>query len=59
MTVYWPLKMTGAGRLVVQIEEPMLVLDCRVKPVPVVGHDKRTFWPEKVIVNCGMFIDPK
>ena len=49
-----PFTTTGAGRLVVHIDEvPRSVVDCGVKPVAVVGHVKTTFLPAAVIVSCG------
>ena len=54
VTVFWPLTTTGAGRLVVQTAEGLrFVVDCKVKPVAVVDQDRRTFWPDGVIVNGG------
>jgi len=38
VTVFCPLTTAGAGRLVVQTGELSFVVDCRVKPVELVGH---------------------
>jgi hypothetical protein len=46
ITVFWPLTTTGAGRLVVQTGEARFVVDCKVKPVTVVGHINSTFAPQ-------------
>ena len=40
MTVYWPLTMTGAGRLVVQTGEARLVVDCKAKAPESAGQVK-------------------
>ena len=53
VTVLSQLTMTGAGRLVVQIGEVRLVVDCRVKPVKLVGQDKLIFGPIGVMVSWG------
>ncbi len=42
VTVFWPLTMTGAGETVAQTAGETLVVDCRVKPVALVGHVKYT-----------------
>ena len=46
--------MTGAGALVVQTAGERFVVDCKVKPVALVGQVKRTFAPAGVMVSCGV-----
>ena len=54
VTVFCPLMTIGAGRLVVQVEgEPRFVVDCRVKPVKLVCHDRITSGPARLIVSDG------
>jgi hypothetical protein len=53
VTVYWPLRTTGAGDTVDQVGDAGLVADWRVKPVESVGQDRRTFWADGVIVSDG------
>ena len=50
---------TGAGRLVVQIDEARFVVDCSVKPVKLMGQVRTTFAPAGVIISCGGLIGPK
>ena len=59
--MFCPLTTTGAGELVAQTaDEPRLVVDCRVKPVALVGHVKTTLGPEGIIVRCtGEALTPK
>jgi hypothetical protein len=55
VTAFCPLKMTGAGRLVVQIgDEPRFVVDCKVNPVALVGQLNTTLSPEGMTVNRGV-----
>ena len=50
----------GPGETVVQTAGEMrFVVDCKVKPVALVGHVKITFPAEGIIVSCGALIDPK
>ena len=35
-----------------------LVVDCRVKPVALMGHDNKTFASALEILSCGGLIDP-
>ena len=51
VTVFCPPTTTGAGGLVVQTGEARFVVDCRVKPVKLVGQAKMTFAPEGIIVS--------
>ena len=53
MTVFCPLTVPGAARLVVTADEPRFVVDCKVNPVALVGQLKMTFAPAGVIVSCG------
>jgi len=53
VTVFSPLTKTGASGLVVQTGEARFVVDCRVKPVKLVGQVRITFWPSGVMDNCG------
>src|ERR1700675_4205630 len=53
VTVFCPLTTTGAGELVVQTDDARLVVDCRLKPVELVGHIKKNCCPEGRIVSCG------
>ena len=59
--MFCPLNTTGAGELVVQTaDEPRFVVDCRVKPVALVGHVKITLAPEGIIVRrTGEALTPK
>ena len=61
VTVFCPLTTTGAGELVVQTaDEPRLVVDCRVKPVALVGHVKMTLAPQGINVRgTGEALTPK
>ena len=53
VTVYWRLRMTGAGETGVHAAgETRFVVDCKVKPVALVGHVKITFAPEVMMVSC-------
>ena len=47
---------TGAGRLVVQIGETRFVVDCRMKPVKLLGQLTTNVGPIVVIVSCGRMI---
>ena len=40
ITVFWPLTMTGVGRLVLQTGEARSVMDCNLKPMRLVGQSK-------------------
>ena len=52
VTVFCPLTMTGAGRLVVQTDETRSVVDCRVKhKLP--DQVRITLSPTRLIVSCG------
>lgn len=54
VTVFSPLTMTGSGELVIQkADETRFVVDCRVKPVVLVGHVKMTLDPERIKVRSG------
>ena len=54
VTVFWPLTTTGAGELVVQAAGTIrFVVDCRVKPVALVGQVKMTLVWEGIIDSCG------
>ena len=54
VTMFCPLTTTGAGKLVLQTDgETRLVVDCKVTPAALAGHDTTTFVPERVMVNCG------
>ena len=54
VTVYCPLTTTGAGELLVHTaDEPRFVVDCKVKPVALVGHVKITFPAEGTKASCG------
>ena len=58
VTVFCPLTIRGAGRLVVHTGEARLVVDCNVKPVKLVGHVRITLAPEGMMVSCGGLTDP-
>ena len=53
VTVFCPLTTTGAGELVAQTGETRFVVDCKVKPVALVGHVKITFAPEGIKLSSG------
>ena len=54
VTVFCPLTITGGGRLVVQnVDSARFVVDRRVKPVELAGHDSRIFVAATVIISCG------
>ena len=53
VTVYCPLTMTGAGKLVLQAAGKRFVVNCKPNPVALVRHVKITFTPERFIVSCG------
>ena len=53
VTANCPLTMTGVGELVIQTGETRFVVDCRVKPVKFVGHDKMTLAADGMIASCG------
>ena len=54
VTVFWPLTTTGPGEIAVQGPgETKLVVDCKVKPVALVGQVKMTLEPDILIFSCG------
>src|SRR5579859_155483 len=53
VTVFCPLTMTAARELVAHAAETRFVVDCRMKPVTLVGHFKTKFVAEGVMVSCG------
>ena len=59
VSVYCPLRMTGAGRLVVQTGERRFVADCKVKPTKLVAQVRTTVLSEGVMVSCGGVGDGK
>jgi len=57
--VFWPLTTMGAGVLVVQTGDTRFVVDCRVKPVALVGHVRMTLAPEGMMVSSGTMVSRK
>lgn len=54
VTVFCPPMTTGAGEFVVQTTgEPRFVVDCKVKPMALVGHVKIASAPYRVMASCG------
>ena len=54
ITTFCPPMTTGAEEQVLQTAgETRFVVDCRVKPLALVGHVKMTLAPEGMIVSCG------
>ena len=54
VTVFCPLTITGAGKTVLQpLDEARFVVDFRVSPAKLVGHDRMIFDPEQLKVNAG------
>src|ERR1017187_4300392 len=53
VTVFCPLTMTGAGKLVLQTDcEARFVADCNVNPAALAGHVKMTLAPESRMFSC-------
>ena len=55
VTVFCPLTTTGAGEFVAQTGERRFVVDCKVKPVKLVGHVRTTYCLAALAFNRGIY----
>ena len=55
VSMFWPLMTIGPGETVAQLGgERRFVVDCNMKSVALVVHDRITFVPDGVMVSCGL-----